>query len=196
VIRAARLSVSCGLRRALLGALLALGLATPGVASADQRDPRLGELFDQLREAPGPAQAERIARQIWEVWTQAGDTELDALMSRGSRAMERGDLGTALGIFSELVELAPGFAEAWNKRATAYYQIGDYEASMRDVSVVLELEPRHFAALSGMGLIYTELDADAPALRWFERALRVHPYLSGVPERVAELRRRLDDSGI
>jgi tetratricopeptide (TPR) repeat protein len=110
--------------------------------------------------------------------------------------MERGDLATALGIFSELIERAPTFSEAWNKRATAYYQLGDYEASMRDVSVVLELEPRHFAALSGMGLIYTELAADAPALRWFERALKVHPYLRGVPERVAQLRQRLADSGI
>ena len=176
--------------------LLALVLGAPAPATADQRDPRLAGLFDQLREAPGPAQAEPIAREIWEVWTRAGDAELDALMSRGSRAMERGDLATALGVFSELVERAPRFAEAWNKRATAYYQLGDYEASMRDVKVVLELEPRHFAALSGMGLIYTELEADAPALRWFERALRVHPYLRGVPERVDQLRRRLEDSGI
>ncbi len=192
----AMLSTLPGLRRALLGALLAVGLGLPGLAEADQRDPRLGPLFDRLREAPGPVQAERIAVQIWEIWTQAGEAELDALMSRGSRAMERGDLPSAVGIFSELVERAPGFAEAWNKRATAYYNMGDYEASMRDVGRVLELEPRHFAALWGMGLIYSELDADAPALRWFERALRVHPYLRGAPERVVELRRRLEDGGI
>lgn len=179
-----------------MGGLLALGLAMPGIASADQRDPRLAGLFDQLRIAPGPVQAERVAREIWDVWTQGGDAELDGLMSRGSRAMERGDLPAALEIFSDLIERAPKFAEAWNKRATAYYQMRDYEASMRDVSKVLELEPRHFAALSGMGLIYTELEADAPALRWFERALDVHPYLRGIPERVAELRRRLEDDGI
>jgi tetratricopeptide (TPR) repeat protein len=117
-------------------------------------------------------------------------------MQQGIRAMERNDFLAAAGIFSELIERAPKFAEGWNKRATAYYKLGEYEASMRDVGAVLELEPRHFAALWGMGLIYVELEADAPALRWFERAQRVHPHLQGASERVAELRRRLEDSGI
>jgi tetratricopeptide (TPR) repeat protein len=178
-----------------LGVLVALGLGA-ATARADQRDPRLPPLFDQLRGAPDPDQADRIAREIWDVWTRADDEQLDELMLRGSRAMEVGDLPNALKIFSELIERAPRFSEAWNKRATAYYQLGDYERSMSDVAVVLELEPRHFAALSGMGLIYMELDADAPALRWFERALKVHPYLRGVPERIVQLRRRLEDGGI
>jgi tetratricopeptide (TPR) repeat protein len=183
-------------RRAMCSAFAALVWSVALAASADQRDPRLPGLFAQLGNASSAGQAEQVARQIWDAWNSAGDEELDRLMRSGSRALQRGELGEALQMFTQLVERAPRFAEGWNKRATAYYQLGDYEASMNDVSVVLELEPRHFAALSGMGLMYDELDAEAPALRWFERALRVHPYLSGIRERVVALHRRLDADGI
>ena len=196
VSRPALLPPSVLLRAALLSALFSLGVCLPLPVSADQSDPRLPELFAQLSKAPDSEQAGRIASEIWNVWTRAGDAELDQLMAAGSRELAGRNFASALQIFSELIERAPSFAEAWNKRATTYYHLRDYEASMRDVSRVLELEPRHFAALSGMGLIYTALEADAPALRWFERAERVHPYLLGVSERIAELRKRLDDSGI
>jgi tetratricopeptide (TPR) repeat protein len=198
VIDRSKLSIapSHRLRRSVWSAVAALVWSVASLAAADQRDPRLPELFAQLETASGSVDADKIARQIWDVWNSAGDEELDRLMRSGSRALQHGQLVEALQTFSELIERAPDFAEGWNKRATAYYQMRDYEASMRDVSVVLELEPRHFAALSGMGLIYTELEADAPALRWFERALQVHPYLSGIRERVAALHQRLDDSGI
>jgi len=106
--------------------------------------------------------------------------------------MNAGELKLAIEIFGEMIERDPEFAEGWNKRATAYYQLQDYEASIRDVEVVLRLEPRHFAAISGMGLIYSELHAPAPALYWFERALRVHPFMQGVRDRVEELRERID----
>ena len=181
---------------ALAAATLALGLGAPRLAAADQRDARLGPLFAQLHDAGSPEQADLIARDIWDLWNSAGDEETDRLMRVGSGALKRGELGVALETFSEIVKRSPGFAEGWNKRATAYYELGDYEASMRDVKVVLELEPRHFAALSGMGLMYSDLDAEAPALRWFERALEVHPHLLGIRERVAMLHKRLDDGGI
>jgi len=115
-------------------------------------------------------------------------------MRAGTDAMGR-DPRVAVQIFSELIERAPEFSEAWNKRATAYFQLGDYERSIRDVAVVLKLEPRHFAALSGMGLMYLNLDAEAPAMRWFERSLEVHPYLGGIREQVEKLRERLDTGG-
>jgi tetratricopeptide (TPR) repeat protein len=198
---AARSTANFVTPRLVRGALLcmALALCAPLPATADQRDPRLGGLFAELRNAPSAADAERTASEIWNLWNSAGDEEIDRLMQVGSRALARGSpssLGVALETFSEIVERAPGFAEGWNKRATVYFQLGDYEASMRDVKVVLELEPRHFAALSGMGLMYSDLEADAPALRWFERALSVHPHLPGIRERVAMLHKRLDDSGI
>jgi tetratricopeptide (TPR) repeat protein len=170
-------------------ALCVLLGATPLAAS--QRDPRLPRLFARLALVSSGEEARRIESQIWGIWSESGSAEIDSLLLRGTQAMNQGDLDAALRSFSEAIERAPDFAEGWNKRATAYYQKGDYPASIRDVEVTLRLEPRHFAAISGMGLIYTELGADAPALHWFERALEVHPHLTGLRERVGQLRRKL-----
>jgi tetratricopeptide (TPR) repeat protein len=158
---------------------------------ASQSDPRLPGLFDRLAAVRSAEDARRIESEIWGIWSESGSPEIDALLSRGTQAMNEGQLDTAIRIFGEAIERAPDFAEGWNKRATALYQKGDYQASIRDVEVVLRLEPRHFAAISGMGLIYTELGADAPALHWFERALGVHPRLTGLRDRVSQLRRKL-----
>jgi len=160
-------------------------------ARADQRDPRLDRLFAQLRDAKSELEAAAVSDQIWAIWNSAADPSLDALMRQGSAALEQGELLRAVELFSLIIDRDRDFAEAWNKRATAYYVMRDYESSIRDVVQLLELEPRHFKALSGMGLIYSELRADGPALRWFERALEVHPYLDGVPQRVRALRVKL-----
>jgi tetratricopeptide (TPR) repeat protein len=175
-------------------ALCVLLSATP--LRASQRDPRLPRLFERLAGVISGEEARRIESQIWGIWSESGSPEVDALLLRGTQAMSQGDAEAAVRIFSEAIARAPDFAEGWNKRATAYYQKGDYEASIRDVEVTLRLEPRHFAAISGMGLIYTELGADAPALHWFERALEVHPHLTGLRERVEQLRRKLRRSQV
>ena len=98
--------------------------------------------------------------------------------------------------FNRLVEREPGFAEAWNRRATLHYLMGNYAASIDDIEHTLELEPRHFGALSGLGLIMLGLDRPAAALRSFEAALAVHPYLPGARTHIVELRRRLDGDPI
>jgi tetratricopeptide (TPR) repeat protein len=174
----------------VLGLALALGL--PGALGANQGDPRLPQLFDQLAHADSERGAREVETQIWELWSDSGSFEVNRLLERGTRAMNAGSLDEAIALFGQAIELAPDFSEGWNKRATAYYQQGKYEASIRDVEATLALEPRHFAALSGMGLIYTELSADAPALHWFERALQVHPYMRGLRQRVSELHRKLE----
>jgi tetratricopeptide (TPR) repeat protein len=158
---------------------------------ADQRDPRLRPLLDQLAECREPRAGEELVRQIWEIWDSAGEPGIDRIMQRSTEALRRGEYLRAVEGFTQVVERRPDFAEGWNKRATAYFQMRDFESSIRDVVKVLELEPRHFAALSGMGLMYNEMGADAPALRWFERALAVHPCMGGVKQQVDELRARL-----
>ncbi len=172
-------------------ALLVLFAWSPAACLADQRDPRLDDLFEQLRSAETPQVAAAATRDIWAIWNTPNDESLNELMREGSQALDRGELLRAVELFSRIIDRDRNFAEGWNKRATAYYQMQNYEGSIRDVEEVLRLEPRHFAALSGMGLIYSELGADAPAMRWFERALEVHPFLSNVPEQIETLRKRL-----
>lgn len=181
--------------RRLLAALLliasGLGPVAPAPARADQTDARLDALFQRLKATTEEAEADGIEARIWQIWVRAGEGESARLMREGILAMSRRAYPEALARFDALVEHAPTFAEAWNKRATVHYLVGDYTASVADIVRTLELEPRHFGALSGLGLIYLELDEPAAALRSFEAALAINPHLEGARQQVEELRRSL-----
>lgn len=147
-------------------------------AAADQTDPRLAPLFDKLKSAEAFSIAHATERQIWEIWLEwPGGPEVSDAMERGLRAMREANHEAAVAAFSAAVGLAPNFAEAWNKRATVLYMQGEYAKSIADVRQTLALEPRHFGALAGLGLINLQLDRKAEALEAFEAALEVHPYL-------------------
>ena len=112
-------------------------------------------------------------------------------MEAGSLAMAGQKLEIALKAFNRIIELAPNFAEGWNKRATLYYLMGNYPASLADIKRTLELEPRHFGALSGLGLVNVELAHDEAALAAFERALAVDPHLDSANKNAEALRERI-----
>ena len=174
--------------------LLLLGLVLP--AAADQDDPRLDRLFEQLYHAPDPLAAQAVEHAIWEIWLTSEDDVANALMGEGVAAMQRRDYPTALRSFDRLIEVAPDFAEGWNKRATVYYLIGAYEDSLDDIIRTLDLEPRHFGALSGRGLILQDLGHSEEALTAFESALDLHPQMPGARINAETLRKLLKDSSI
>lgn len=164
-------------------------LATP--ATADQNDPRLPALFKALASATDPAAAELIELEIWNRWMIVDDLEASAVFAAGVERMAMGDYAGALKAFDAVVEKVPGFAEGWNKRATVLYMLGEYDRSIEDVKRTLALEPRHFGALSGLGLIQGARGNDEAALAAFERALAIHPNMPGVKHNVELLRERL-----
>jgi tetratricopeptide (TPR) repeat protein len=171
---------------------LVLGLALPaGPVAADQDDPRLAALFARLKAAPDAGAAEEVEAEIWHLWFQSDDEVIGLLMAQGVAAMTRRDLRAALGKFDQIVKIAPGFAEGWNKRATVLYLLGDYAESLHDIERTLTLEPRHFGALSGRGLVLLELDEQAGALESFESALKIHPKLPGANHNAKMLRREI-----
>jgi len=178
------------IRRLLALVLLAGALLAPP-AWARQDDPRLDPLFERLAATDDDNEAALIANQIWSIWIETGDPALDRVMARGVVAMRLRQLDAALESFDYIIETDADFAEGWNKRATVYFLMGRYEDSIRDVERVLALEPRHFGALSGMGLILSELGEDGQALDWFERALAINPHLQGIRERVRAIKAKL-----
>ena len=175
----------------LLTAALLLSLA----AGADQTDQRLAPLFETLRTTGDPAAAQAAESQIWQIWMDSGDSAIDGLMMEGVRAMSSGRQEDAITIFGEITERAPGFAEGWNKRATAYYLNDDFVASVRDIQTTLALEPRHFGAISGMGLIFLSRGDETGALAAFEAAVAIHPNSPGARQRIEELRKRALERG-
>ena len=161
----------------------------PGVAAQD--NPRLDILFEKLKSTVEVTEAHEIERQIWSVWLVSGDDRADEIMAEGLRAMAFRYHDTALAAFNEIVRLVPSFAEGWNKRATIFYLMGNYQASIADIETTLALEPRHFGALSGLGLICLTLGDEEKALEAFEAALEFHPYLPGADSHIKELRQRI-----
>jgi tetratricopeptide (TPR) repeat protein len=176
-------------------ALLAALLAGPA-ALADQSDPRLDDLFARLKVAETADAAQPIEAEIWDRWMQSGDERVDALMTAGVTALNETDFDTALEAFSQVVVLAPKFAEGWNKRATTLYLLGRFGDSMTDIDRVLGLEPRHFGALSGLGLILQEIGDDKHALEAYRRALAIDPHLEHVGDVVKTLREKVEGRDI
>ena len=178
---------------AIFIALLGLGLAD---ARSDQTDPRLKDLFEKLRTAPTPEAAAPVEAKIWTIWADSGDSDLDQVFAVGTRALAIGDVTTALKIFDTIVRKAPDFAEGWNKRATVHYMMGNYEASLADIDRTLELEPHHFGALAGLGLVNLELDRDEAALDAFERVLKVTPQSQSARHNIEIVKQRIKDKSI
>jgi tetratricopeptide (TPR) repeat protein len=172
--------------------LMALLVVAPSAgARADQRDARLDRLFARLQSVPSGSEAQAIEQRIWRIWGEAGDPQVTLLLQEGMLAMSQARYRVALERFDRMVAQAPDFAEGWNKRATLHYLMGDYSASVRDIQRTLDLEPRHFGALSGLGLIYDAVEKPAAALRSFEAAVAINPHLGSIEQRILELRRQL-----
>lgn len=171
--------------------VMLLSTMMPASSWADQRDERLNRLFQRLQTTGNLGDAAAIQQQIWQIWIEFEDLSINQLMRRGMTAMARGDHGGALEAFDNMIDQAPEFAEAWNKRATVLYLMGRLDESVLDIQQTLELEPRHFGALSGLALIYDALEQPAAALRSLEAALTINPHLSGSRERIDQLREKL-----
>jgi tetratricopeptide (TPR) repeat protein len=186
------------LRSRLLAILPIMSLAflAGNPACADQTDARLPTMFEGLRAASSEADAAKIERSIWRIWAETGDPKLDLMLAGAADSMSKGDLRTALAGFNLLIAAKPDFAEGWNKRATLYYLAGDFPASISDIDRTLELEPRHFGALAGLGLINLALDRPEAALDAFERVLRIYPANRSAKQNLDYVRRRIDENSL
>jgi len=180
-------------------ALRELGKPDPAVRRAAAA--RLGEV-GQMSDVPALVRVLRdrddAARDvaenaIWDVWGRSGDSHIDALYRHGVEQMNSGLAEEAIATFSRIIRRQPGFAEGWNKRATLYYSIGEYEKSLHDCAEVIKRNPLHFGALAGYGLIYSRLEQPERALGYFKRALRINPNMQGVARNIELLQKLLDE---
>jgi tetratricopeptide (TPR) repeat protein len=177
--------------RILLTLALSILLLSSAVARADQKDARLPGLFSKLASAANVEDAFEIEQRIWGIWTSHDDVKIDALMVAGQSRMVPGEYPESLAIFNRIISEAPDFAEGWNKRATLLYLMGDLEGSVRDIESTLALEPKHFGALAGLGLIYRAINKPESALKAFEKVLEISPQSLGARLHIKQLRAEL-----
>jgi tetratricopeptide (TPR) repeat protein len=157
-----------------------------------ERNRNIDFLFGALKAAPDDTSAKAVEDRIWAVWTGAGNETTNLLMARAKKAADDQDYDLAVRLLSSVIEIKPDFTEAWNRRATVYFLQKDYTNSMADIAKVLSREPRHFGALSGMGLIMQEVGDEKHALDAYRRALEVYPRLKGMEEKVKTLAEKVD----
>lgn len=165
---------------------------TPGSDSAEAaRRAHLDRLFEELAD-PENENWQRTQAQIYAAWNRSGSPSMDLLAERADRAVEAEDYEAALVHLNDLTRLAPNFSEGWNKRATVYFLRDEYGRSLGDIARVLALEPRHFGAYSGLGIILDRLGDKSGALEAYRRAVAIHPNLPGAAEGIRKLKREVE----
>jgi len=168
-------------------------LLVAGPVWADET--RLDALFEALARVEDSGW-EQIEESIWEEWSETGSATLDLLLQRGREAMSAGDSAAAVEHFTALIENAPEFAEGYNARATAYFEAGLFGPSLADIVRALSLEPRHFGALAGLGVILEETGEPSRALEAYRAARAIHPHRSDLREAVDRLEAELQGTDI
>lgn len=174
------------LKRIVTAITISVMISIPCAADTNVLD----DLFSQLQQDDAQ-DWKRIEKQIWAEWSKSGSTAMDLLLRRGRDAMAAGDLNAAIDHLSALIDHAPEFAEGWNARATAYFQAGLLGPSVEDIRQTLALNPRHFGALSGLGIILEQINQPKEALRAFRRAKALHPHRPDLSEAINRLELRV-----
>ena len=206
-IRLAFASAAVALAAVLAAGAFATPLrAEPGSwADAPEKLPRLPRgdriknlefLFEALKAAPDPDSAKLVEGRIWALWLASGSDTTDLLMSRVKSAMDNKDNALAIKLLDAVTRLKPDYVEGWNRRATLRFAEKDYGGALADIREVLGREPRHFGALSGLGVIMQELGEDKLALEAFRRALAVNPNLQKIPDFVKTLTEKVEGRDI
>jgi tetratricopeptide (TPR) repeat protein len=175
---------------------LILGLNFVAPVSADQTDARLGPLFDKLLVVDSGAQALEIERTIWKIWFEIDGDDMNSLLERGRYALSSNQLAFAEKLYDQLIEVAPDFAEGWNRRATVRYMRGNFAGSITDIEATLKLEPRHFGAISGLGLCRIALEDLQGAATAFREVLAISPHAAGPMNNLKAIEQMLKNDSI
>jgi tetratricopeptide (TPR) repeat protein len=170
------------LRAIIVSALLCLSSISSSLAQSD-----LDALFGKLRNPDIGSEVLRVEPQIWAAWMEGGTPDENDALVRATASMNLADFPNAEKQLNALLVKTQTFPEVWNKRATLYFLMGRFDESLADIVKTLELEPRHFGALSGRGMIYQRLGKNADAIAAYKEALAIHPYLTGARLAIKQL---------
>ncbi len=180
----------------LVKQLLCIAILLPIVTFGDQSDGRLDELFAILQSSEDATVQQKAILTIWEIWFESDREDIDELMAKGGEALQSGQLERAEQIFTQVIEFSPEFSEGWNRRATVRYYRRDYTGSLDDIKRTLTLEPRHFGAIWGRGMILALQRKLTGAIRAFEQLLEINPYSRDAIRRIELLKKELQNNSV
>jgi len=168
----------------------------PTIINADQTDTRLDALFDILQNSDNELELQAAETDIWQIWYESGQQDIDVLMEEAGQVMQTGDLDRAELLYSEVIAMAPEFSEGWNRRATIRFYRKNYDGSLEDIHRTLVLEPRHFGAVWGLGMILGNQRNFDDAITAFERLLEIKPHARDARPRIELLKQELAKSAV
>ena len=176
--------------------VLGMALFFPASSYSDQTDARLDELFTTLQSSENSGVLEETEVHIWAIWFESGHEEIDSLMEEAGVAVQSSQLAQAEKLYSRVIKMAPGFSEGWNRRATVRFYQQDYSGSINDIQQTLALEPRHFGAIWGLGMILGRDRDFSGAITAFERLLEIKPNSRDAKPRIELLKQELNKSSV
>jgi len=182
--------------RLVIQLILGMVLFAPAPSFSDQTDSRLESLFTTLKTSENGLELQATEVRIWAIWFDSGRKDIDSLMEQAGVAVQSSQLAEAEEIYSRVIEMAPKFSEGWNRRATVRYYRNDYISSLVDIRQTLALEPRHFGAIWGLGMILGRERDFSGAITAFERLLEIKPGSLDAKPRIELLKQELANSSV
>lgn len=154
------------------------------------------DLLDKLKTTETDEEAASIEEEVWDAWLVSGSPTVDVLMKRGLEYQQENDLEGARDAFDRAIALKPDYAEAWNRRATLFFNDGKYDEAIADLESALTYEPRHFGAWIGLAMIFESIDRPEAALRAYEKALAIHPHAQAAVQAKKRLEKAVNGSAL
>tara|TARA_R110001606_G_C15236156_1_gene635690 strand:- start:21 stop:599 length:579 start_codon:yes stop_codon:yes gene_type:complete len=174
-------------KRLLLAALIFAGQAAAGPSD---------EMFEKLHNAPSESEANDVAQDIWASWMDSGSPTVDMIMQRAVDAQTVGDYETARAFYDRAILIAPDYAEAWSRRAGLFLNDENFPEALRDLNEALRLEPRHFGAWAGLGIMMEAMGAEKEALEAYRQALAIYPFMTQAMQAEKRLSKVAEGQGL
>lgn len=174
---------------------LLMGFSISKSAALAQETERVETLLKKLAE-PDVEDYQRLENQIIDIWSRSGSISIDLLLQRGRDALDEDDYHAAIEHFTALTDHAPDFAEGWNMRATAFFLIEEFGLAIEDIGRTLALNPQHFGALNGLGVILEQIEDRDNALLAYRAAYEINPHRESVFEAIERLEVKVDGRSI
>jgi tetratricopeptide (TPR) repeat protein len=164
--------------------------------SPRERAKLLQDLYAHLAAAGDADEANKAAQAIERLWLMPGSDTVSVLMERAVVAANEKRLDLAIKLLDTVVQIAPDYAEAWNRRAYVNYLRDDVGRALGDLRRALALDPSHFKALDGLAQILKELGEKKAAFQVYQKLLEVHPFWQPAEQAIRELGRDVEGQGI